>query len=108
MTILPKGLFPLLTNAAAEIRIQIPAPPIHSVTSLHPHCARRLRPAVSVTRGGARFLKTGAQANRCQTPMWSPPLPRAYHPDGQMRDEVYNYGSFKQSKMFAAGVTCSD
>ena len=25
-----------------------------------------------------------------------------------MRDEVYNYGSFKQSKMFAAGVTCSD
>src|SRR5207253_22605 len=23
-------------------------------------------------------------------------------------DEVYNYGSFKQSKMFAAGVTCSD
>jgi predicted CXXCH cytochrome family protein len=25
-----------------------------------------------------------------------------------MQDEVYNYGSFKQSKMFAAGVTCSD
>ena len=31
-----------------------------------------------------------------------------YHADGQMQDEVYNYGSFKQSKMFAAGVTCSD
>jgi predicted CXXCH cytochrome family protein len=31
-----------------------------------------------------------------------------YYPDGQMQDEVYNYGSFKQSKMFAAGVTCSD
>ena len=31
-----------------------------------------------------------------------------YYSDGQMRDEVYNYGSFKQSKMFAAGVTCSD
>jgi predicted CXXCH cytochrome family protein len=25
-----------------------------------------------------------------------------------MGDEVYNYGSFKQSKMFTAGVTCSD
>jgi predicted CXXCH cytochrome family protein len=25
-----------------------------------------------------------------------------------MRDEVYNYASFKQSRMFAAGVTCSD
>ena len=37
------------------------------------------------------------------------PLARGlYEPDGQMRDEVYNYGSFKQSKMFAAGVTCSD
>jgi len=31
-----------------------------------------------------------------------------YDADGQMRDEVYNYGSFKQSRMFAAGVTCSD
>jgi predicted CXXCH cytochrome family protein len=34
--------------------------------------------------------------------------PGLYHADGQMRDEVYNYGSFKQSRMFAAGVTCSD
>jgi predicted CXXCH cytochrome family protein len=31
-----------------------------------------------------------------------------YSADGQMLDEVYDYGSFKQSKMFAAGVTCSD
>ena len=31
-----------------------------------------------------------------------------YQPDGQMQDEVYNYGSFKQSRMFAKGVTCSD
>jgi len=31
-----------------------------------------------------------------------------YWPDGQMRDEVYNHGSFAQSKMFAKGVTCSD
>jgi predicted CXXCH cytochrome family protein len=37
------------------------------------------------------------------------PLARGlYYPDGQMRDEVYNYGSFKQSKMFAAGLTCGD
>ncbi len=38
----------------------------------------------------------------------SPLSPGLYHADGQMLDEVYNYGSFKQSKMFAAGVTCSD
>ena len=31
-----------------------------------------------------------------------------YHPDGQQRDEVYNTGSFMQSKMYAKGVTCSD
>ncbi len=31
-----------------------------------------------------------------------------YWSDGQMRDEVYELGSFLQSRMFAAGVTCSD
>jgi tetratricopeptide (TPR) repeat protein len=33
-----------------------------------------------------------------------------YYPDGQIRDveEPYNYTPFKQSKMFATGVTCSD
>ena len=37
------------------------------------------------------------------------PLARGlYSADGQMLDEVYNYGSFKQSRMFAAGVTCGD
>jgi predicted CXXCH cytochrome family protein len=39
------------------------------------------------------------------------PLSRGiYHADGQTRDveEPYNYAPFKQSKMFAAGVTCSD
>ncbi|MDE5446441.1 tetratricopeptide repeat protein [Bradyrhizobium sp. CSA207] len=34
----------------------------------------------------------------------------AYHADGQIRDveESYNYAPFKQSKMFPAGVSCSD
>lgn len=31
-----------------------------------------------------------------------------YYPDGQIEDEVYVYGSFLQSKMHAAGVTCSN
>jgi predicted CXXCH cytochrome family protein len=31
-----------------------------------------------------------------------------YHADGQIQDEVYEYASFKQSKMFSKGVTCSD
>ena len=31
-----------------------------------------------------------------------------YFPDGKMQDEVYVYDSFLQSKMYAAGVTCTD
>jgi predicted CXXCH cytochrome family protein len=31
-----------------------------------------------------------------------------YWDDGQMHDEVYNWGAFLQSKMYAKGVTCSD
>ena len=31
-----------------------------------------------------------------------------YHPDGQIQDEVYVWGSFAQSRMYAAGVRCSD
>ena len=45
-----------------------------------------------------------------QTHVVEPLTRNAYHADGQMRDvvEAYNYGPFKQSRMFAAGVTCSD
>jgi len=31
-----------------------------------------------------------------------------YHPDGQILDEVYVYGSFVQSKMYANDVRCAD
>ncbi len=31
-----------------------------------------------------------------------------YFPDGQIQDEVYVWGSFLQSKMYQAGVTCTD
>jgi tetratricopeptide (TPR) repeat protein len=46
-----------------------------------------------------------------QTHVIATPLGRdVYWADGQIRDveEPYNYVPFKQSKMFAAGVTCSD
>jgi len=33
---------------------------------------------------------------------------RLYFPDGQIREEVYVYGSFLQSRMYQAGVSCSD
>jgi predicted CXXCH cytochrome family protein len=31
-----------------------------------------------------------------------------YHPDGQILDEVFEYGSFLQSKMYRMGVRCTD
>ncbi len=31
-----------------------------------------------------------------------------YYPDGQIKGEVYEYGSFLQSKMYHKGVTCTD
>lgn len=34
--------------------------------------------------------------------------PGLYHPDGQILDEVYVYGSFLQSKMYDRGVGCMD
>ena len=41
---------------------------------------------------------------------YSPRLisPGLYHPDGQILDEVYVWGSFLQSRMHRAGVTCSN
>lgn len=35
-------------------------------------------------------------------------MPDMYHADGQIQGEVYVYGSFTQSKMAKAGVTCLD
>jgi len=34
--------------------------------------------------------------------------PGLYHADGQIDGEVYEYGSFLQSRMYSAGVTCSN
>ena len=72
-------------------------------------CAPRSRPAGCATAGAASSPKPGCRDDRCPTRTWCRRSARGlYHADGQMLDEVYNYGSFKQSKMFAAGVTCSD
>ena len=45
-----------------------------------------------------------------QTHVVEPIARTTYHADGQIRDveEPYNYTPFKQSRMFASGVTCSD
>ena len=77
-------------------------------TSRRRSFARKSRPAASATRAAARSPRIGFPASLSDTHVVSPLGRGLYHADGQMLDEVYNYGSFKQSKMFAAGVTCSD
>lgn len=55
-------------------------------------------------------LTDGFKANKGFLNQFSPSLlmPNMYHADGQIKEEVYVYGSFLQSKMFAAGVNCLD
>ena len=50
-------------------------------------------------RHGERFMQTHLPALLTDD---------LYFPDGQIQDEVYEYGSFLQSKMHAKGVRCSD
>lgn len=62
-------------------------------------CHARRRPIVDPYPYGRPLLDTHVPA------LLDAPL---YHADGQILGEVYEYGSFVQSRMFRAGVTCSD
>jgi tetratricopeptide (TPR) repeat protein len=55
-------------------------------------------------------LKSGIESDGSFLDHYRPALLTTdlYHADGQIQDEVYVWGSFAQSKMKAAGVTCSD
>ncbi|WP_270939173.1 cytochrome c3 family protein, partial [Falsiroseomonas oryzae] len=62
-------------------------------------CHARARPIVPDPLPGARFLDTHA-------PLL---LTRGeYHADGQIQGEVFEWGSFAQSRMQRAGVVCAD
>jgi predicted CXXCH cytochrome family protein len=62
-------------------------------------CHARRRPITERPQPGASFLDS-----------YLPALldPGLYHADGQIEGEVYEYGSFLQSRMYRAGVTCSN
>ena len=71
-----------------------------------PQGGRDLRPLPRARSAVFRGLGPGRWLS--DTHVVAPVSRGLYFADGQMQDEVYNYGSFKQSRMFAAGVTCSD
>ncbi len=56
------------------------------------------------------FIQPGIEADGSFLDHYRPALlsDGLYHLDGQIKDEVFVWGSFMQSKMQAAGVTCSD
>lgn len=62
-------------------------------------CHARSRPLTATHEPGRAFLDTHAPALLDNG---------LYHADGQIRDEVFEYGSFTQSRMHAVGVKCSD
>jgi Tfp pilus assembly protein PilF len=59
-------------------------------------------------RRGQIWPDSGAGQILAQTQRVSLLVEDLYYADGQQLDEVYEYGSFVQSKMYRAGVTCSD
>jgi tetratricopeptide (TPR) repeat protein len=62
-------------------------------------CHSRSTKIAEPWRPGEQLLQTHVPA------LLSPGL---FEADGKMLDEVYNYAPFRQSKMFMAGVSCSD
>src|ERR1700712_25569 len=62
-------------------------------------CHARRKTITKTPQPGAAFLDS-----------YLPALlePELYHPDGQIDGEVFEYGSFVQSRMYRAGVTCSN
>lgn len=62
-------------------------------------CHARRAPIAAEYRHGAPLLDSYRPA------LLSEPL---YLADGQILDEVFEYGSFRQSRMYAAGVVCTD
>jgi predicted CXXCH cytochrome family protein len=62
-------------------------------------CHARRKEITKAAQSGASFLDS-----------YLPALlePGLYHADGQIDGEVFEYGSFVQSRMYRAGVTCSN
>ena len=69
----------------------------------------RSTPAPAAIRAAGSIPTTSRRAATGSMPSVPPcSTPGLYYADGQQRDEVYTWGSFLQSRMHAAGVTCAD
>jgi Flp pilus assembly protein TadD len=94
----PAGAWEVKDPARGSARWSGP-PRDHAETDACARCHARRRPIVDPYSYGRPLLDTH------QPVLLTEGL---YHPDGQILGEVYEYGSFLQSRMYRAGVTCSD
>ena len=84
--------------AGAPVALRDPGPQIDQCGACHSRRVR-LREVPSQGRVVEAMLQT-----------WRPQLPQAplYFADGQIHDEVFEVGSFLQSRMAAKGIRCTD
>jgi tetratricopeptide (TPR) repeat protein len=75
-----------------------------------PHTGRKEQDVCAQCHSRRSQIAEGYQAGKPFLDHYSPSLlePGLYHVDGQQREEVFVSASFEQSRMHAAGVTCSD
>lgn len=75
-----------------------------------PLAAHKEQPICAQCHARRSQIAEGYQPGKPLLDHYSPALlePGLYHADGQQREEVFISGSFEQSRMHAAGVTCSD
>ena len=90
----PWEIDPLTGNAKPQ-----PERPLASEINVCARCHARRATGFADTLPQHKFLEDFRPA------LLTEPL---YYSDGQIKDEVYVYGSFIQSKMYHAGVTCSN
>ena len=71
--------------------------------------ARSWRPAGCAIPAAQNSPNRGGRGSRCCRPTCRACCSAGlFEADGKSLDEVYNYAPFRQSKMFVAGVSCSD
>ena len=87
------------TDPAARPRVPVPAAGEIAEVETCARCHARRSQLTDDIHAGQPFAD-GFRAGLLE--------PGLYRVDGQMQDEVFNHGSFLQSRMFAKGVTCAD
>jgi tetratricopeptide (TPR) repeat protein len=102
----PSGGFPTKLQQRGEWQFQADQPIAQRLQSLTSNAQIDNCGRCHARRGTLGDYHYGADL--LDTHRLSLPQSPLYHYDGQILDEVYVYGSFRQSKMHQAGVVCSN